>query len=558
MVPVPDKIAGKLDQALAALQLGEQGRAERLLLNVLRSSPRRLEALVLLSRIRARQGRLDDAAALLQRAGQNRPDDADAQYNLGVAWGELDSHDHAIVCYRNALRADPHHLDASNNLAATLIAVSRWSEALPVLQDGLKHHPNDAALLGKIGVALKETGRVDEAIRIYHRAISIKPREASIHANLGLALQELGRLDEAIASFRRALSLGPETHTRSLLALALYENGQVDAAIETMRQATALCPQDPELHANLGMMLLAKGQFGEGWAEREYRAARQRPHTDRPWVEAPFWKGEALAGRSILVHAEQGLGDTLQFARYLPLLAARKAAVTFACQAALIPILRSLAGNIRIVARPHADERFDFQAALLSLPGRFGTGQSNVPNKVPYLAIEDAAVACWRERIKGRGLAVGISWQGNPEFVGDRERSIPLQEFAPLADISALRLISLQKGAGADQITKVPFASRIAAPLDPQDVGPEAIIDTAAVMMSCDLIVTSCTMTAHLAGALARPVLVALRHIPDWRWLLAGDESAWYPTARLFRQPRPRDWQDVFARIAAEVRARVA
>jgi Flp pilus assembly protein TadD len=551
-------MSAKVDQALAALRLGQPERAERLLANVLRKAPHDLEALILLSGARARQGRLDDAVALLRRAAKGNPDNAEAQYNLGIAWGELGSVDQSIACYRNALRIDPHHLQACGNLGATLLALKRWHDALSVLQEGSRHHAGNSALLGNMGVALKEMGCADAAIHAFRQAICLEPGEPYLRANLGLTLQQLGHLDEAIDSFRTAVSLDPQPHYRSLLALALYEKGEVEAAIRTTREAIALCPDDPDLHANLGMMLLASGRFAEGWAEREFRPGMRRPHPDRPWTDAPFWKGESLAGKAILVHAEQGLGDTLQFSRYLPLLTKMQAEVTFACQATLIPLVSSLGDDIRIVIKPPETERFDFQVALLSLPYRLGTDASNVPCDVPYLAVAPAAIESWRRRIHGRGLAVGISWQGNPEFVGDRERSIPLHEFAPLAEIPGVSLISLQRGAGVEQIGKVAFGHRIMAPLDPNDVGPNAATETAALVMNCGLVVTSCTMVAHLAGALARPVFVALRQVPDWRWLLAGDDSAWYPTARLFRQQSARDWSGVFGRIAAEISVRAA
>jgi hypothetical protein len=326
-------------------------------------------------------------------------------------------------------------------------------------------------------------------------------------------------------------------------------------AIETLRTAIRVSPEREDIRGNLGMVLLLTGNLREGWAEYQFRSDLRRYQADRPAIAAPRWQGEPLAGKRILVYAEQGLGDTLQFVRYLPLVVELGAEVTFEVQPTLIPVLQSFADTVDIVARYDGTATFDYQSPLLSLPHWLGTTLATIPDKVPYLFVEEARIARWRERIGSHGLKVGIAWQGTPTFVGDRGRSIPLGMFAPLAAIPDVRLISLQKHPGAEQIVAVPFGSRIETPLNADDLAPDALLDTAAVMMNCDLIISSCTMIAHLAGALARPLYVALRRVPDWRWLMDRDDSPWYPTARLFRQQREGDWADVFARIGAAVAA---
>lgn len=547
-----DKAEARVRDAFAALQLGQFDRAERLLQALLRKTPRHFDALVALGALRGEQGRFDDAAALFERAAKVRPDHADAHYNLGVALAHLGKTERAVDCYRSALRAEPRHLNACNNLAASLLALDRPGEALACVEDGLAHHPGDAQLLSKRGAALKDTGRIDEAIDAFRRVAQLQPNDPLSHGNLGLALRKADRHDEATRSFERAVSLDPRlANHHNHLGLSLADLGRLDDALASLRRAVALEPQSAEWRENLGLTLLSIGELAEGWPQYEYRHHLERHRSRRPTVDAPVWQGEPLAAKSILVYSEQGFGDTIQFVRYLPLLAANGAAVTLMVQPELISLLSDLSGSVAIVPTGEVLSGFDFQCALLSLPYAFGTTLSSIPADVPYLSADETLVGRWRQRIGDEGFKIGFAWQGNPNFVGDRGRSIPLHEFAPLAAIPGVRLIALQKGFGAEQVAAVDFGARIEV-LDE----PRTFADTAAAMMNLDLIVTSDTSVAHLAGALARRLFVALRHVPDWRWLLEGDDSPWYPTARLFRQRTVGDWADVFARIATEVRAR--
>lgn len=551
-----DKAAARLGEAFAALELGQPDRAERLLQGLLRKTPRHFDALVALGAVRGQQGRLDDAAALFERAVRVRPDNADAHYNLGVALAHLGSRERAIDCYRNALRTEPRHLNACNNLAAELIALDRPNDALACIEQGLAHHPGDAQLLSKRGAALKDLGHTNDAIDAFKQVVRMQPNDAIAHGNLGLALRKAGRLDEAIRSFEQAVSLGPRSASHhSHLGLALADSGRVDDALASLRRAVALDPDSAEIRENLGLILLLQGEFKEGWTQYEYRHHLPRFKSRRPPIDAPLWQGEPLTNKSILVHAEQGLGDTIQFARYVPLLANQGASVTFAVQPTLIPTLSALSKAAAVIPAAEVRSPFDYQIALLSLPRAFGTTLSTIPSVAPYLSVDEDLVERWRERVGVNAFKIGIVWQGNPGFQHDHGRSIPLAEFAPLAAIPGVRLISLQKGFGAEQIAAVDFRACIQT-LDEPFGADRTVTDTAAVMVNLDLIVTSDTMIAHLAGALACPTLVALRRTPDWRWLLDRDDCPWYPTARLVRQRSDGDWRDVFVRIAADVRAR--
>jgi hypothetical protein len=298
---------------------------------------------------------------------------------------------------------------------------------------------------------------------------------------------------------------------------------------------------DPVLHLNLGIVLLLTGQFETGWEEYEWRfragAARLPP------CGQPRWMGEDLSGRTLLIRAEQGVGDTIQFCRYMPMIPAR-GRIVFEVQPGLRHLLRNVAADVVTVG--DALPPFDTWCPLLSLPHLLGM-QAPVP---PYLAADADRVAVWRDRIGTHGRRIGIAWQGNPVAAAERGRSIPLREYLPLAQVPDVRLISLQKHHGLEQLATVPDGLRIETLGEDFDAGPDAFIDTAAVMQCLDMVITSDTSVAHLAGALGRPVWVGLQHVPDWRWLLEGEDCRWYPTMRLFRQPKRGDWGGVFARMA--------
>ena len=259
--------------------------------------------------------------------------------------------------------------------------------------------------------------------------------------------------------------------------------------------------------------------------------------------------------RRLLVFSEQGLGDVIQFVRYLPLLLEREANVTFLTSAKLIRLLRPLTAKIAVISATNENAIYDFQCALVSLSHQFNTNLSSIPNQVPYLAAEEELVARWKAGIGEHGFKIGIAWQGNPRAPIDQGRSIPVAEFVPLSGLPGVRLISLQKHYGLDQLALLQPDSKLETLGDDCDNGPDAFVDTAAVMESLDLIITSDTSIAHLAGALGRPTWVVLRHVPDWRWMLDRDDSPWYPTMRLFRQSARDDWRSVFAAIERELRS---
>ena len=335
---------------------------------------------------------------------------------------------------------------------------------------------------------------------------------------------------------------------------AAFEGGRFEEAHGLLKEAVALKPDYAVARMALGQASLLLGRFEEGWPDYEWRWLTPE-YAPRPFAQ-PRWQGEPVAGRTVLLYAEQGHGDTLQFVRYAALLKARGAAVVVECQPALLELLRRTPGIDRLVPLGGPLPFFDYHAPLLSLPGAFRTTLATVPADVPYLFADPARVAAWRERLAAEpGFKVGLIWQGNPKFTGDRKRSIPLRHYAALAQLPGVRLYSLQRGDGAAQLDALAGAFVVT------DLGraedEHSFAETAAMMCALDLVITSDTGPAHLAGGLGVSVWVALTLAPDWRWLAGREDCPWYPTMRLFRQRRPGDWDDVFARLAAALRDRL-
>jgi hypothetical protein len=361
-------------------------------------------------------------------------------------------------------------------------------------------------------------------------------------------------LDDAVASIRRALELKPDlAEAHNALGLAWQDQGRIADALACYQRAIDLKPQFAEAHLNRALLWLLKGDFEQGLAEYEWRwRTRLKPLVRCPY-QRPYWDGGPLEGKTLLIHAEQGLGDTIQFIRYAALPRERGARVMLGCPKPLLRILRSYRFLDRLVEEITPALDFDVYCPLMSLPGVLKTTLASVPADVPYLFAAPELVQKWRERLGSlEGFKIGIAWRGSPSHANDRARSIPLSCFKPLAALPGVRLVSLQKGPGAEQLQ------------DPADSFPvteagsrlDDFMDTAALLRNLDLLITCDTAVAHLAGALGVAVWVALPLVPDWRWLLDRSDSPWYPTMRLFRQQAPDDWTGVFERIRAALERR--
>ncbi|HWY85712.1 MAG TPA: tetratricopeptide repeat protein [Gemmataceae bacterium] len=400
-----------------------------------------------------------------------------------------------------------------------------------------------------LATTLQDKEKLEEAATFYLQALRLHPDHPKAFGNLGTVRHHQGRLEEAIACYQNSISIRPDAKPYHNLANAFWQLRRLDEASHACTEAIRLDPEAPEprfLRANLRLLC---GNLEQGWPEYEWRW-RVKDLPARPFA-GPQWDGSPLVGRTILLHAEQGLGDTLQFIRYAPLLKQRGAVVVLACHRKMFPILKACPGVDRLVDQAADMPSFDTQAALMSLPGIVGTTLDNIPAEVPYLVADPELVERWRASLKAPlAFKVGIAWQGNPSYTDDRRRSIPLNQFATLCRNDDVCVVSLQKGPGTEQLQDLRFP--VLDLSDRLDV-TAAFVDTAALMMNLDLIITSDTAVAHLAGALGVPVWTLLPFVPDWRWLLERSDSPWYPTMRLFRQNRPADWQEVFERVAAEV-----
>jgi tetratricopeptide (TPR) repeat protein len=540
----------------------------------------------------ARLGHHEQALRSFDRALALQPHAAAVHSNRGNALMELGRLADAVQSYDTALAIEPGNRETLHNRAvvlalsgrsvealrdydallarqgvtapdligrgAVLVVLGRHADALEPLQNAVAQLPGEAEAHIQLGVALLRLDRNAEAAEHFERALEIRPDHPGVLTNLGVALAALGRTEEALDRFRRALSVdggAPDTHIN--VGVVQKALGRYDQAELHFDLALALQSGNPTAEFESALLRLASGNFKQGWPLYEARFRVPALGVPARHLEVPRWDGvQPLAGKTLLVHAEQGLGDTLQFCRYLPSLAARGATVVFEVMPNLTALMNSLRGGIRVMAQGGPVPPIDYHCPLLSLPLAFDTALETIPAEVPYLSAHPERIARWAGRLAGlAGLKIGIAWQGNPSverLVWARGRSIPLAALGPLAELPGVNLVSLQKGAGAEQLLQVPFRHRVL-DLGPEfDGGPDAFLDAAAVMSSLDLVVSSDTSIAHLAGSLGRPVWTMLHASPDWRWLLGRADSPWYPTMRLFRQSGG-GWGDLVAAVAAEL-----
>lgn len=511
--------AQALQQALSALQRGEAAEAERLCRCVLAADPASFEAHFLAGIAAGQSRRPEDAARSFEGAVRLRPAHADAWFNLGVARGELGRHVEALAAYDRAVTLDPGKADAHYNRGAAFDALGGTAEALAAYERALALQPGHAQAHHNRGVALARAGRAGEALAAFERELALRPAHAAAHVHRAIVLNDLDRPAEALAACDRALALAPE-------------------------HASA--------HWNLADCRLILGDFARGWEQYEWRwKLPARRDAVRAFAQPLWLGGEPLAGRTILLHAELGLGDTLQFCRYATEVARSGARVVLETQRALVPLLATLEGVEELVARGDVLPDFDCHCPLLSLPLAFRSDVGSVPASVPYLKSDPARVEAWRGRLGAATRPrVGLAWSGSQGLANDK-RSMALADALPLLD-PGIEWVSLQKEVrGAD-------AALLAAHGELRDAstGLGDFADTAALIELLDLVVTADTSVAHVAGALGKPVWILLPSNPhDWRWLLACEDSIWYPTARLFRQGAPGDWAGVVARVAGELKA---
>jgi tetratricopeptide (TPR) repeat protein len=508
-----------------------------------------------------RQGRTEMAVRSLYEALQLAPSNANVHSDLGVALERLGRQEEALRHFEHAIALDPNALEAHHNRGLLLMRLRKPSAALESLAAAVTLEPRNLEAHFHLGVALALLERHQEALTSFDRALAINPASAQLLNNRGVALGRLDRPDESVISFAKALAREPDNlQALTNAANTLTTLGRYSEALQHFDRALAINPLDPEIAWGKGRLLLTLGNYKQGWPLYESRLQLPRLRPLQLHEDLPRWSGEeSVAGKTLLVHAEQGLGDTLQFCRFVARLEARGARVIFEVQPALRKLLRSLAIKGDIVACGERLPRFDLRTPLLSLPLLLGTQLHSLPNEVPYLSADPDLVSHWKARLAALpGLKVGLTWQGNVDAErqeGFRGRSFPLGAAAPLAQVAGATLISLQKGEGSEQRSRVAFGAQILELTEPSNMGPDEILDTVALMATLDVIITSDTATAHLAGSLGLPVWVVLSASADWRWLTDRDDSPWYPTMRLFRQSTSGNWGEVFERVARALAA---
>jgi tetratricopeptide (TPR) repeat protein len=503
-------------QAVSAFEEGQFGKAERLCAAILEYSSDHFDTLHLLGYIQLQRGRHLEAIGPLAKAVKANPGSIDAASNLGLAFHNAGRFEEAIAQYRNALALSPHHPEISYNLGNAYLARDRVSEALASYDVALANNPSHVGARVNRGNTLLRFNRPADALESYGQALTLMPDHPQILTNCGHALRRLDRPQEALAS----------------LAVAIEKS-----------------PDFPEAHFESALAQLTLGDFEAGWKAYEWRWKTSAFADKRRSFRQPQWQGNApVAGKTILLHAEQGFGDTLQFVRYAPLLASHGARVICEVQPELMSLLGQLEG-IETIAKGGALPHFDLHCPFLSLPLAFGTDLATIPAQVPYLAAPEARVARWRDRLGDGRPRVGFVWSGSPAHKNDANRSIPLAQLGRLFANPSSACFSLQRemrDADREALRGLPNLV---------DLGPELadFAETAAVISLLDVVVSVDTSVAHLAGALGKPVLILLPHAADFRWLRERSDTPWYRSAKLLRQPAFGDWDSVIARLADEL-----
>jgi Flp pilus assembly protein TadD len=499
----------------ALWKLGRKQEAVAALDAALRERPDFPEALCMGAYILREQGKTDAALRFYERALKLKANFTVAWSNLGKLLFDLDRFEDSAAAFDQAIALAPSDADNWNGRAGAMRELGRMEESLAAAREALRLKPDFAEAALNVGNVLLKLDRVEEALSYYEKAKVLKPSFAEAWCGEALALRALDRLDEALVAFDGAVQLG--------------SNGAIGGK---------------------GCLYLTLGDFERGWEGYEARWLNGKSLKDALGSKFPDWSGSMEKGQRVLVMKDHGLGDTIQFFRYVVLMADAGLDVTLFCPRAMHRLFSSRA-SVRLIDRVDDEVAYDAQIAISSLPRAFRTRLETIPTPIPYLVAEPELQRKWATRIGSAGFKIGVVWQGNPNPEADMARSTPLTALAPLAALPNVRLISLQKGFGSEQIASLPPTMKVETLGDDFDSGPDAFVDTAAAMMALDLIISCDTSVAHLAGALGRPTWVALKKDAEWRWLRGRDDSPWYPTMRLFRQSQRGEWSHVFTEMAA-------
>jgi tetratricopeptide (TPR) repeat protein len=543
----PAALAQAVEEAAACYRQGRLDEAEKICTRVLKARSDWFDALHLLGLVKLEGGKAGAAYGLLESALKINPRSAAVLSNLAMTLAALNRDADALAALDKALVLEPGNFEAINNRGNVLLKLGRPADALAAFEQALALEPRFLGARANRGNALAQLGRLDEALAQHDAVLAAQPNHAESHYNRGTALASLGRQQDAIAAYDRALALRPN-YIKALInrAIALQACNRHKESLTNLGQVLAIDKDNADARHNEALALLTLGEYRRGFEQYEWRWQRSGMPPRRKFGK-PLWLGEyPLARKTILLHGEQGLGDTIQFARYAPLLARTGAKVVLEVQPELKGLLTRVASVAVVVARGEPLPDYDVHCPVGSLPRALRTDVATIPAEIPYLTPSAERIAKWRERIESLpSPRIALVWAGSAAHANDRNRSIELSRLAPLLSLEHANFVSIQRelrGEDAEPLARTPRLMHIGDALDDFE-------DTAAVAALMDVVISVDTSVVHLAGALGLPTWILLPFCPDWRWMLDRDDSPWYPTARLFRQPTPGDWDSVIARV---------
>ncbi len=548
----------ELKKANECLRRGDIHTAIQICSNLLAVCPEDSSALRMLATIQIQTTDFAAAVRTLSTLSNHFPSDVSVIFNLGSALGRLKRLDEAIACFRRAVAMNPQSADIKWALALALKDTGQFTEAISLFEGVVQLRPDWIVGQIRLGDALCDANRFEEAIVAYATAAQLDPKAVEPFLNLSWAYHFAGEYEKALDAANKAIELNPglvQAHIYS--GNAHYDLGNLSDAIRCYKQALRINPQSAVAHRNLGKSLLRLGDFERGWTEYEWRwlADGMQPPAKR--FPQPVWDGTSPKGKTILLYGEQGFGDQIQFFRYAKEVQKMGARVIVQCHQRLTRLLGSGLGYDFLIGRKETPPEFDAQASFMSLPGILGTTVETIPASTNYLSAEPSLVSHWQKILDGKsGIKVGIAWQGNPDYAGDRFRSLDLGLFERIAKSEYVRLISLQVGQGTTLMSNCPFRDRIEDYTDQMDAGKDGFVDTAAVIANLDVVISCDSSIAHLSGALGKDTWLLLNRDSEWRWFVDRDDSPWYPSVRLFRQSQLGNWIDVIERVAKALEQR--
>ncbi len=547
----PNQADAYSNLAIIYQQENKLAEAEGMLRAALKNVPNHPGATLALAKLLEPTTRLPEIIAAWEAVNRLQPNNADVYRVLGTAYQRSEDWYRAITAFRRSIELNPNNGEAHSRLSGCLLALGKIEEAEPAARRGVELAPKMWASFHDFGQVLEQQNKWDDAREAYATAVSLNPNSPGLIGCLANCYAKLDRFDEARETFLRGAQLSPnDARFYWSLSKLHFRQHEFRKALEFSDQAIAVAPHDPEGHASRAFALLADGNYLDGFKEYEWRW-RSSTFTTKPRdFDRPIWDGSDLTGRTILVHSEQGFGDIFQFLRYVPLLSARGARVICEVPYKVANLVRRMPGIWKTVVSGTILPDFDLHTPMMSLPAVFGTSMETIPSSVPYLTPDPTLVRQWNEKLSQlTGIRVGIVWIGSKK--PDPKRSAALSDFAPLADVPGISLIAMQPEPNDSEADKPPGGLKLL------NLGPQLrdfADTTASVLANLDLLITIDTGVAHLAGAMGVKTWVLLPYSPDWRWHLDRSDTPWYPTMRVFRQPKRDDWESVMRDVVAALR----